>query len=334
MNLADIGEFGLIHRFAPQFLRDVQDNILGIGDDCAVIPHGQSESLLITTDLLLEDIHFLRSKIRPRELGRKSLAVNLSDIAAMGGTPLAAFLSLAIPKDTLVEWLDAFFAGLHSLSDETATPLLGGDTTQSKCGIVINIAVLGKAHPQQIKYRSTARVGDVICVTDVLGDSGGGLNILLQNLEHETDPDMQYLVQTHHNPTPQLAEGQWLAEQPSVNAMLDVSDGIDSDIQRIMEESKVGARIDIESIPISSSLNATSTRFGWNAKEIAATGGEDYCLLCTIDPKKYDEMANKFEKKFNKPLFRIGVIQPGELLHYYQDNQSVDFAKHGWNHFK
>lgn len=334
MNLAEIGEFGLIHRFAPQFLKDVQGDTIGIGDDCAVIPHSQHESLLVTTDLLLEDVHFLRSKISAQELGRKSLAVNLSDIAAMGGKPVAAFLSIAIPKDLAVEWLDEFFCGLHTLSNQTATPLLGGDTTQSKHGIVINIAVIGKAQPEKIKYRSSARLGDVICVTDVLGDSGGGLNILLQNLEYNADPKMLHLVHVHHNPSPQLAEGQWLAKQRAVHAMLDVSDGIDSDIRRIMEESRVGARVDIENIPISSSLRTISSRFGWNAREIAATGGEDYCLLCTIDPSMYPVIAQKFEKRFKKPLYQIGYIQSGEHLDYFLDNQRIDFAKHGWDHFK
>jgi thiamine-monophosphate kinase len=334
MKLADIGEFGLIHRIAPQFLENVKENVHGIGDDCAVIPQNHDESLLVTTDLLVEDIHFLRHKISAFELGHKSLAVNLSDIAAMGGTPTAAFLSIALPKDISVEWLDDFFAGLNKLSRETSTPLLGGDTTKSAGGVIINIAVLGTAHNDVIKYRSTAKPGDVICVTDFVGDSGGGLNIILNNLEDASNPDVQALITAHFLPRPFLAEGRWLAQQAAVHAMLDVSDGIDSDIQRIMEESQVGAHVNIEHIPISDSLKTIAAQHHWNATEIAATGGEDYCLLCTIAPGMYDHIRIDFEREFGNPLFCIGEITDGHALTYFQDGQKVDFAKHGWDHFK
>ncbi len=334
MKLADIGEFGLIHRVAPHFLDLIKENVHGIGDDCAVIPQNDTQSLLITTDLLVEDIHFLRRKISPRELGHKSLAVNLSDIAAMGGTPTAAFLSIALPPDIDVEWLDDFFAGLHELSRRTCTPLLGGDTTKSANGVIINIAVLGTAENDKIKYRSTAQPGDVLCVTDVLGDSGGGLNIILNDLEEKSDPEISYLIQAHHLPRPHLAEGRWLAARAEVHAMLDVSDGIDSDIRRIMEESHVGARVNIETIPMSDSLLLVSQKFQWNAVEIAATGGEDYCLLCTVEAATYQHIQTEFEKEFGRPLYNIGVVTADQQFVYFQHDQKIDFAKHGWDHFK
>ena len=334
MNLADIGEFGLIHRIAPQFLENVKENVVGIGDDCAVLPQDNNASLLVTTDLLVEDIHFLRHKIPPRELGHKALAVNLSDIAAMGGTPTAAFLSIALPKDISVEWLDDFFAGLNELSRLTSTPLLGGDTTKSASGLIINIAVLGKAQNDHIKYRSSAEPGDLICVTDFLGDSGGGLNIILNNLENSDNQYVQHLVKAHHCPRPHLKEGNWLAHQSNLHAMLDVSDGIDSDIKRIMEESHVGAQVDIENIPVSESLKALSQQHGWNPTELAATGGEDYCLLCTIEPSGYKNVSTLFESEFGRPLFCIGKITDDQKLTYYQNGSKVDLAKRGWDHFK
>lgn len=334
MKLSDIGEFGLIHRVAPQFIDLIKENVHGIGDDCAVIPQNDSESLLITTDLLIEDIHFLRQKITPRELGHKSFAVNLSDIAAMGGTPTAAFLSIALPTDIDVEWLDDFFTGLHELSRQTSTPLLGGDTTKSANGIIINIAILGTAENDKIKYRSTAKPGDVLCVTDVLGDSGGGLNIILNDLEEKSGPDISHLIQAHHLPRPHLAEGHWLAARPDVHAMLDVSDGIDSDITRILEESHVGARVNIEAIPMSDSLLQISQDYQWNAVEIAATGGEDYCLLCTVEAEAYQRIQADFRKEFGRPFYNIGEITSGQQLEYFQHDQKIDFAKHGWDHFK
>lgn len=333
MKLAELGEFGLIHRMAPRFLQNTQKGVLGIGDDCAVIPQNKNESLLVTTDLLIEDVHFMRSKISARDLGYKSLAVNLSDIAAMGGTPVAAFLSIALPEDISVAWWDDFFSGIHDLSQRSATPLLGGDTTGSKDRIAVNVTVLGKANPKQIKYRSTAKIGDILCVTGVLGDSGGGLTILLNNLDDKSDKDIQHLVKAHHLPTPHLREGKWLAAQNAVHAMLDVSDGIDSDISRILEESGVGARVDLEDIPVSTALDLMAAKFGWNAKEIAATGGEDYCLLCTIDPVAFPALSFEYAACFERPLYKIGVITDGKDLKYRQKKKDIDLSSHGWNHF-
>ncbi len=235
MKLSAIGEFGFIHRISPPFLKNLPNAVVGIGDDCAVLPWKENESLLVTTDMLIEDIHFIRSKISPRDLGYKSLAVNLSDIAAMGGTPESAYLSLGIPKYFDVEWMDDFYTGLHELAESERVHLLGGDTTKSPTHLVINITVLGKANPRLIKYRSTAKQDDIICVTDFLGDSGGGLKCLLENKLF--GDDVMYLIQRHHRPRAHIAEGIWLAMQEGVHAMMDVSDGIDSDLHRIMERS-------------------------------------------------------------------------------------------------
>ena len=182
MKVTEIGEFGLIRRFSPPFLAPLAAGELGIGDDCAVLPLPDGSVLLATTDMLVEDIHFLRRAIPPADLGWKSLAVNLSDIAAMGGSPHAAFLSLALPRDVEVEWVDSFFAGLKELAEESGTELLGGDTTRSPERVVVNIAVLGGARPDRVKLRSGARPGDAVCVTGFLGDSGGGLELVYQNI--------------------------------------------------------------------------------------------------------------------------------------------------------
>ena len=333
MKLSDLGEFGLIKRIAPQFTKNLQQNILGIGDDCSVIPDGAENSLLVTTDLLIEDIHFLRNKISPFELGHKSLAVNLSDIAAMGGYPTGAFLSIGLPKDIEIQWLDNFFEGLFSLSEKTNTPLLGGDTTKSKKSIIINMAVLGKAQPGKIKYRSTAKPGDIIFVTNNLGDSGGGLNVLLNNIDPELDADLKSLVHAHHNPRPHLKEGQWLASLDQVHAMIDISDGIDSDIKRIMEQSKVGANVDVENIPLSSRLKNVSLKQGWNAVEIAATGGEDYCLLCTVKSDAAVEIQDNFLNEFGRPLYKLGQITDSGELTYFHDGSKIDFSTLGFDHF-
>jgi thiamine-monophosphate kinase len=332
MKLSNIGEFGLIHRIAPPFLKNLPETIIGIGDDCAVIPWKEDASLLVTTDMLIEDIHFLRAKISPRDLGYKSLAVNLSDIAAMGGTPESAYLSLGIPHDVDVEWLDEFYAGLRELTEAESVYLLGGDTTKSPAHIVINITVLGKVNPRLIKYRSSAKQGDIICVTDFVGDSGGGLRYLVEEITR--DDDAAYLLQRHHRPRAQLAEGSWLALQEGVHAMMDISDGIDSDLHRIMERSQCGAEVHIEHLPISKQLYNASKRFGWHVTEVAVAGGEDYCLLTTIAPEYYSTISEEFKKKFNRPLSNIGLIVDKESeLQYTEYGKRVVIYQHGFDHF-
>ena len=333
IKLSDLGEFGLIKRFSQQFLQDLPGEITGIGDDCAIIPLNNKEALLYTTDMLIEDRHFVRDKITSYDLGQKSLAVNLSDIAAMGGNPKSAYLSIGIPANIELEWLDEFFRGIKDLCLQTRTYLLGGDTTKSPESLIINIGVIGIAKLSKIKRRSTARPGDIICITDVVGDSGGGLKILLNNLP--LDNDAVYLVGRHNCPKAQIEEGKWFSEREEVNAMIDVSDGIESDIHRLMESSNVGAEIEINTVPISKILRKLSEKYNWNVHEIALSGGEDYCLMLTIPEEYVDGIISKYEIKFKKPLYKIGKITglTGKLT-FIKDGKIIDFNKHGFDHFK
>jgi thiamine-monophosphate kinase len=337
-HLSDIGEFGLIHRFSSNFLSDLPNGIVGIGDDCACIPLNKKEILLVTTDMLIEDRHFLLNKIKPYELGYKSLAVNLSDIAAMGGAPHSAYLSIGIPSGFKIEWLDEFFKGIKDLCESTNTLLLGGDTTGSPDRLVINIAVLGSVKNKHIKKRSMAKPGDIICVTNYLGNSGAGLKILLENIEPENkqlESTLNYLVKSHHMPVPQIKEGEWLSQQKGVNAMMDVSDGISSDIQRIIERSNVGAKIYLDKLPISDELLEISTLYNWNIYELAASGGEDYCLLFTVNKDDIERISNMFYEQFHKPLYQIGVITENKkLLNFYHHNNVVQLKEIGYDHFK
>jgi len=332
MKISSIGEFGFINRIAPPFLQDLPEDVAGIGDDCAVIPWRENESLLITTDMLIENIHFIRKKISPFDLGYKSLAVNLSDIAAMGGTPESAFLSLGIPDNIDIEWLDEFYAGLNELAKQEQVYLLGGDTTKSPAHLVINITVTGKAESQFIKYRSTAKRGDIICTTGLTGDSGGGLKSLIE--DKPLNDEVIYLIRQHNRPRAHISEGVWLSRQAGVNAMMDISDGIDSDLRRIMERSHCGAEINIDNLPISQQLRTASDRFNWNADEIAITGGEDYCLLVTVNPEQYNIISKKFEEDFNRKLQGIGFITNDETeLRYFKNGKLIVIQGHGFDHF-
>jgi len=331
-SLSRLGEFGLIREIARLFNQGVPPEVQGIGDDCAVIPLNSKQSLLVTTDLLIENRHFLLNRIPAHELGWKSLAVSISDIAAMGGIPSGAFLSISIPSTLSLKWIRDFYKGIKKCCDTYHVYLLGGDTTKSPGPLVINFTVTGKAATDKIKYRSDARPGDLICVTGWLGDSGGGLRILLEN-----KPQRQLekkLIKRHHVPLPQVEEGLFLAGFKDVSAMMDVSDGIDSDIRRIMEASGTGAVITTDNLPISGELKTVCQRYAWDSTTIALTGGEDYCLLLTLKPGSYEAIAGKFRKRFNKNLSVIGKIVPSRNgLSYKKEGKTIQLRARGFDHF-
>lgn len=332
-SLSEIGEFGLIKRFSQQFLKDLPIDHIGIGDDCAIIPLNKKEVLLVTTDMLIEDSHFIRNKISAFDLGQKSLMVNLSDIAAMGGTPGSAFLSIGLAAGSEIEWIDNFFKGIKSVCDEYGVYLMGGDTTKSPDRIVVNIVVIGKSITSKVKKRSAAIPGDIICVNDFVGDSGGGLRILLENLPG--DKDAKYLVRRHNCPRANVKEGKWLADYKEVHAMIDISDGIESDIHRLMESSNVGAEIELDRIPLSGELMRVAGKYGWNAHEIGVAGGEDYCLMFTISEKGFDKIIRDYEKEFRKPFYKIGRIKEASAgLTFLYNGKITSLGKHGWDHFR
>lgn len=332
MKLKEIGEFGFIERFSPEFKHLLTSKLTGIGDDCAILPMNDEEELLVTTDILVEDVHFLRSAITPRQLGYKSVAVNLSDIAAMGGEPIGTFLSIAIPADVEVEYLDELMKGYHAISEKYGVPLLGGDTTKSLKHLAVNVCVLGKIAKGQARLRSMARPGDLVCVSGRLGDSAGGLQVLLHQPEKDADTD--YLLMRHHQPEPQLPEGKFLAESGAVHAMMDISDGIASDLKHILKASQQGAEVLLEQLPVSPVLKSVCEKQNWNVEDLAAGGGEDYELLFTVVPDKFDQLQTNFLTRFNKPIFAIGRITEGPAeIHWFRNGKAVDFGKAGFNHF-
>jgi thiamine-monophosphate kinase len=330
MNISSIGEFELIRRFSAPFQKSLPGGTTGIGDDCAVIPWKDGRSLLVTTDMLVEEIHFLREGIPPRDPGYKSLAVNLSDIAAMGGAPESAYLSVGLPGEIALDWIDEFFFGMRELADEEGVFLLGGDTTRSPAPLIINVVVIGTVRSARVKHRSDARMGDTVCVTGQLGDSGAGLRILIEKTP--MDDDASHLLRRHYRPRAHVGEGSWLGAREEVHAMMDVSDGIDSDIRRIMERSQCGAKIHLDRLPLSRQLEHFAGRCGWDPVEIAATGGEDYCLLATVDSAGWADVAAGFEEAFGRPLTAIGSVTESGLS-YMRGDEPAELGKKGFNHF-
>ena len=279
--MSHIGEFELIGRISAA--TPTPEGITGIGDDCAVIPQKQGLDTLVTTDLLIEGRHFLLQDVSPHDLGWKSAAVNISDIAAMGGRPTSAFLSIALPEG-LTEgpgenWIDAFISGFNELCGRFGVSLLGGGTSASDDKLFINVTLLGECPHGRALKRNTARPGDIIYVSGPLGDSGAGLRLILEGA-----PRVDYLIRKHYLPVPRVELGLQLAATPGVHAMMDISDGIGSDLRHILDASGTGATVEINRIPLSPELKDTCTAHGWDPIELATCGGEDYELLFTAAP--------------------------------------------------
>lgn len=337
MNLSDLGELKLIERLASHNEDILTPRFVAIGDDAAVVPKDEFTDSVYTTDLLIEDIHFIKDKISAYDLGFKSLAVNLSDIAAMGAQPRYCFLSLALPNDLSVDWVDDFSAGFFELAKKHSATLLGGDTTRSQQGICINVLVVGEIERGQSRLRSLAKNGDCIAVTGFLGDSTAGLKLLLENSSVKADgSDHLHLIRTHHAPLPHIQEGQWLSQQKSVHAMMDISDGLNSDIKRIMERSKCGANIDLDHLPLSRELLNVCKTQNWEPVDLAATGGEDYCLLLTFDPEDRTRLQEAFKRKFNRCLFVVGEVTDNTgILKYQRSGRECSWQPSpGFSHFK
>ena len=277
------GEFEIIERIR-QIMEEVavpEKGSMGIGDDCAVIEAGGQ--IIVSTDMLVEGSHFLFSDIDPYDLGWKSAAVNISDIAAMGGAPVGTFLSLGLPKGLSDEWIDAFSRGYRDLSLRYGAKLLGGDTTSSPLGVVINVTVTGRIpEGSRLLKRSAAKPGDLIAVGGNLGDSGGGLKLILGSAERGEDE--QILIKRHYRPIPQISLGQQLAANGKTHAAMDISDGLAGDLMHILKASGVDARVHLDKLPISDELRRCSLRYGWDSALLAATAGEDYVLLFTAAP--------------------------------------------------
>lgn len=324
-NISNLGEFGLIDYIKNKFIHLVPENFLGIGDDCAVLPINDEESYVISTDMLIENIHFLRDEIKLEDLVWKSLAVNLSDIAAMGGTPIAFLSSIALPKNIGEDKVKKAIDILADIADIYHIANLGGDTTSSKRDIAISISVIGKMKNEQIKYRHTANNGDILCVTGNLGDSSAGLDSILNNRKN------QYLISKHHHPIARIEEGVFLSKFQQVNAMMDVSDGIASDLKRIANASDCGAEINIEQIPISRELQVYCKQNKLDTYSFSASGGEDYELLLSIDKDYFDIIKEKFEREFDKPLINIGTISEEKNIKFLLNKNTIELK--GFNHF-
>ena len=333
MDIKDIGELKLIQRIADNYRSSLSSIVTGIGDDAAALKISENNILLTTCDLLLEDVHFNLNVTDSYQLGRKSLAVNLSDIAAMGGTPLFFLVSLALPPHLPIEFIDDLYRGMTDLADEFDTKLVGGDTNASPDKLMINITLLGEANPDHLLKRSGAQVGDSIFVTGTLGDAALGFFILEFNKNMNRSYSHNTLTYRHLSPYPRIKEGIRIAENRLASAMIDISDGLLIDLRRILTLSKLGATIYIPQLPLSKEFKQYQGKLKHNKIDFALKGGEDYELLFTSPQNKEKELL-KLGQTLGVPINKIGEVNSSEeLVILDQNHKSYPIDDQGYDHF-
>lgn len=328
MKISDLGEFGLIERIRRTAPRNAKRTPIGIGDDAAALLFSPSATLLATTDMLIEGVHFDLKTTDLYSLGWKAAAVNLSDIAAMGGVPRFCLTALGIPSSLTVGKVDEFYRGFTACIRKQGAVLVGGDTCGSRKGLIISVTVLGEVEKKHAVTRAGARPGDLLYVTGTLGDSGAGLELLKAGAGNQRSGTRR-LIEKHLRPVPRIAEGGKLASAKIASAMIDVSDGLSSDLGHLCSQSGAGAEVFADRIPLSKELRSAKalTR---PALEYALSGGEDYELLFTVPLGKIKKL-----KALQIAATEIGIITRDRSMRLIDDRgQGRTLTATGYDHFR
>ena len=329
-----MNESAIIRLFQKAFDQPSPGLVQGIGDDCAVL-RNEGRHWLVTTDALVEGVHFRLETNPPYRLGKKCLAVNLSDIGAMGGIPRFAFLNLGLPRPVPRGFLAPFIKGLKEAAEKFSVALAGGDTHQSPRGISIGLTVIGEAAGNPA-YRSGAQVGDRLYVSGCLGQSAAGFR-LLTKFQKQPAPisqrHLRELIKAHQDPEPQVALGHFLVRQRLVRAMIDLSDGLASDLRHICRASGVGALLDADQIPLSPALRSAAKPLKTSPLQLALTGGEDYHLLFSVPNGLAKRMEARVMKQFRRPAYPIGEIISGQKIFIKSSNTVRILKETGFDHF-
>lgn len=332
-----LGEFGLIEHLTQGFELRNASTLKGINDDAAVIDNGKFLTV-VSTDLLIEGIHFDLMYTPLKHLGYKAVVVNVSDIYAMNARPQQITVSIAISNRFSVEALDELYAGIRAACDHYGVDLVGGDTSSSNKGLLISVTAIGQGEAELLTYRNTARVGDLVCITGNLGAAYLGLQILEREkqifLSNPNIPpnleDQSFLIGRQLKPDARKDMIEMFAQQRlKPTAMMDISDGLSSDLLHICRQSGVGAYIEESGVPIHPDAQQMALKFGLDPITVALSGGEDYELLFTIDPNDVDKV------KYLPDIYIAGEIVPAEdglKLHTKGGNIHAITAQ-GWTHF-
>jgi thiamine-monophosphate kinase len=345
LEISELGEFGLIRRLTENLNNENPSTLKGVGDDCAVLKPTESTQTLVTTDLLMEGVHFDLTYVPLKHLGYKAVMVNLSDIYAMNGTPRQITVSLAISKKFTVEDIEDLFAGMKLACEKHHVDIVGGDTTSSLTGLAISITAIGEALPSDIVYRNGAKETDLICVSGNLGASYMGLQLLErekavydaqnQNSKFKNQNDFQpdfsgyeYLLERQLKPEARRDIIEALAKANiHPTSMMDISDGLSSELLHICSQSNVGCRVYEDRIPLDYQTAAMAEEMNMNVTTCALNGGEDYELLFTV-PLSDNDAINKIEDV--KVIGYVTKESLGKVL-ICRDGSEFELKAQGWN---
>jgi thiamine-monophosphate kinase len=301
--------------------------LVGIGDDAAVWQPTRGNRSVITTDALVENVHFARDVMSAHDAGWRALASNLSDVAAMGARPVLATVALGFPAGTDPAWLLECYAGIAALAKRTRCAVAGGDVTRAPA-IVLSITVVGEVRASNLKRRSGALPGDVVAVTGPLGASAAGLRVA-RDPALANEPAFADVLAAFRTPQPQLRAGRTLGASRHVRAMMDVSDGLSTDLARLCAASNAGAVV--EDVPVDSLAAAVAARTGDDAERWALDGGEDFALLVAVEKRAFAHLSARLRATVGKPLWRVGAItaQPG-----VRRSDGTPIPPSGWDHLR
>ncbi len=319
--------------------------VSGIGDDAAVLKSFPGSDVVVSTDLLVEGIDFRRDTTPPKQLGHKALAVSLSDIAAMGARPRWALLSIGVPNDVWDSgFINSFYDGFFQIADRFGVKLIGGDLSRTPEKIVINSIAIGECLPGREVFRAGAKPGDQIYVTGFLGDAAAGLRLIergarlhVDNLTHvdstqANSNSIDHLLLRHLQPEPRVGWGLLIGERQLATAMIDISDGLSSDLNHLCDESKVGALVDASSIPINKLVTEICGRRALDPLMLALHGGEDFELLFTVKPENLTKLPKRVD---GIQITRIGEIKEvSDGVRIAEGSRIWNLEPGGWEHFK
>lgn len=346
MNVTELGEFPLIARLQQIVETQRSDIITGIGDDVAVLAGVGDDYLLATVDSMVENVHFLRHLASPRQIGQRALTINLSDIAAAGGKAEFALVALVLPTDTEVAWVEELYRGIRAEADRYGVAVVGGNITSSPTGLSVDITVLGRVPRDNLVLRSGARPGDRVLVSGLLGDAAAALQLEQSNTLREQvtgvlgPAEQEALLSRYLTPTARLHEAAVLAHSRRVSAMIDISDGLSSDVGHICDRSSVGVRLWAAHLPISAAVRSVAAAAGMPAWRLALKGGDDYELCLTAPLEAVDDLAAAVQQATGTPLTVVGEIVPAEQGRWIVlpgndgDGKELSLTAEGWQHFR
>ncbi|MDO8885336.1 thiamine-phosphate kinase [Candidatus Oleimmundimicrobium sp.] len=329
MYIEDIGETGIIEKIANLVGVEDEDIIVSIGDDAAVVRSPSNYYTVLTTDFMIEKVHFDLSTISAYQLGRKSMLVNISDIAAMSAIPTYALISLGIKPKTKVNFIEELYEGMVDVSKEYDFKIVGGDTVASPCSLSINIAMVGKVEPHLLRKRADAKVGDKVLVTGKLGASSAGLFLLNSKIKGD-----EYLIKSHLEPVPRLKEAR-LSAICGAHAMEDISDGLASEIYHICNASRVGAVIHEESLPIANGVKGVAEIAKKPSEYFVLYGGEDYEIVLTVGLEKMEKLIHRVYSETGTTLTLVGeIIDEQKGVYVLKKDGSKRPLTKGYDHFR